>query len=105
MFKPFFTKKNEMLYKKIHKHIQYYKAVIIVKMQTRSQTRSQQSTNSALFQVDIDFDGASEAWKSNKKSTGNGCYKYVCQQITKYGTCCKRESLANSEFCKMHNKK
>jgi hypothetical protein len=74
-------------------------------MQTRSQTRSYQSTNSALFQVDIDFDGASEAWKSNKKSTGNGCYKYVCQKITNSGTCCKRESLANSEFCKMHNAK
>lgn len=74
-------------------------------MQTRSQTRNQESTNSALFQVDIDFDVASEAWKANKKSTGNGCYKYVCQKITKSGACCKRESLANSEFCKMHNAK
>jgi hypothetical protein len=94
-----------MLYTIINNYNPYYKTNTIVKMQTRSQTRSQQVLNSALFKVDIDFDGASEAWKSNKKSTGNGCYKYVCQKKTKSGTCCKRESLANSEFCKMHTKK
>ena len=25
-----------------------------------------------IFEVNIDFDGASEAWKENKKSSGNG---------------------------------
>ena len=75
------------------------------KMQTRSQTRTQASYSSALFQVDIDFDEASNAWKANKKSTGNGCYKYICSARTKAGKDCCRDSVAGSEFCKMHNKK
>ena len=29
-----------------------------------------------LYEVDIDFDEASEAWRSNKTSIGNGEYKY-----------------------------
>jgi hypothetical protein len=29
-----------------------------------------------LYDVDIDFDEASEAWRSNKISIGNGQYKY-----------------------------
>ena len=41
-------------------------------------TRSQQNyENEALYEVNIDFDGASEAWKSNKKYIGNGSYKYI----------------------------
>jgi len=39
-------------------------------MLTRSQTKQQLFT--------IDFDEASNAWNANKKSTGNGCYKYLC---------------------------
>ena len=34
-----------------------------------------------LLKVDIDFDEASRLWKSNKKSTGNGWYKYICINI------------------------
>jgi hypothetical protein len=29
-----------------------------------------------LYDVDINFDEASEAWRSNKTSIGNGEYKY-----------------------------
>jgi len=29
-----------------------------------------------LYEVDIDFDEASEAWRANKTSIGNGQYKY-----------------------------
>lgn len=43
-------------------------------MQTRSQTNYEKN---ALYEVDIDFDEASKLWKSNKKSIGNGCYKYI----------------------------
>jgi len=47
-------------------------------MQTRSETRSQTNyEKNALYEVDIDFDEASKLWKSNKKSIGNGCYKYI----------------------------
>ena len=28
------------------------------------------------FTVDIDFDSASNEWRKNKRSTGNGCYSY-----------------------------
>ncbi len=53
----------------------------------------------------IDFDEASEAWKANKKYVGNGSYKYICCQITKSGNCCKRESVIQTDYCKMHTKK
>jgi hypothetical protein len=52
--------------------------------------------------VDIDFDAASTAWKLNKKSTGNGCYKYVCVKVKKNGHQCKNDSLKNCEYCKFH---
>lgn len=57
-----------------------------------------------LQKVDIDFDDASREWKSNKKSLGNGCYKYVCTKITKTGKQCKNDSIRNCEYCRFHNK-
>jgi hypothetical protein len=30
-----------------------------------------------LYEVNIDFDEASREWKKNKKSIGNGEYKYI----------------------------
>lgn len=72
-------------------------------MNTRSQTRN---NNNSLYEVDIDFDGASEAWRANKKPVGNGTFKYICCGITKTGNKCVREPLQNSEYCKTHiNKK
>ena len=29
------------------------------------------------YSVDIDFDEAATSWRANKRSTGNGCFKYV----------------------------
>ena len=40
-------------------------------MNTRSQPKLQ------LYEVNIDFDEASEAWRANKKYIGNGTYKYI----------------------------
>ena len=57
-----------------------------------------------FLKVDIDFDEASKAWKSNKKSIGNGCYKYICTKITKTGKQCKNDSLRNCDYCRLHNK-
>jgi len=66
-------------------------------------TRSQAKYDSkAIYSVDIDFDEASDAWRSNKKSIGNGQYKYMCLAITKSGINCKRESIAGFNFCSMH---
>jgi len=53
--------------------------------------------------VEVDFDEASTAWKLNKKSIGNGCYKYVCVKVKKTGHQCKNDSLKNCEFCKFHS--
>ena len=72
-------------------------------MNTRSQTKY---NNSALYEVNIDFDEASAAWRSNKKPVGDGTFKYICCGITKTGNKCVREPLQNSEYCKTHiNKK
>jgi hypothetical protein len=80
-------------------------------MQTRSQTQQSlekivpKSCQHPLFgKVDIDFDDASKCWKLNKKSIGNGCYKYICTKIIKTGKQCKNDSLRNCEWCRFHNK-
>jgi len=57
-----------------------------------------------VYDVNIDFDEASAAWRANKKSSGNGCYKYICCQKTITGKHCNRKCLANIDYCKLHNK-
>lgn len=53
---------------------------IFTTIRTRSQTRAIDMYNSIkqknAYSVDIDFDGASRAWRKNKVSIGNGCYEY-----------------------------
>uniref|UniRef100_A0A6C0EPV9 Uncharacterized protein n=1 Tax=viral metagenome TaxID=1070528 RepID=A0A6C0EPV9_9ZZZZ len=70
-------------------------------MKTRSQTNYE---NTSIYKVDIDFDEASELWKANKKSIGNGSYKYVCSVLTKKGNKCNRQCLPGLEFCRYHKK-
>ena len=62
-------------------------------MLTRSRT---------MYEVNIDFDEASVSWKSNKKTIGNGQYKYICIQYTKTGKPCNRSPLHGCDYCKMH---
>lgn len=69
------------------------------KMKTRSQTRLQ------TYTVDIDFDGASEAWKANKIPKGNGTYAYRCSATKKDGTPCCQMVSGTSDYCKRHTKK
>ena len=72
-------------------------------MQTRSQTQQPLQYFAPLYQkVDIDFDDSSRAWKSNKKSLGNGCYKYICIKITKTGKQCKNESMEEIDDLSVH---
>ena len=71
-------------------------------MLTRSQTKT---LSKALYEVDIDFDGASEAWKSNKKSIGNGSYKYICCVIKANGDKCGIKCMTNEHCCRRHYKK
>lgn len=70
-------------------------------MKTRSQTKYE---NIALYEVNIDFDEASEAWKANKKSIGNGSYKYVCAKRGKNNNCCISKCLPGEDYCRVHLK-
>ena len=84
-------------------------------MNTRSQTKKLQETittnneakreereNIVLYMVEIDFVESMNAWRKNKKSIGNGSYKYICCRETKSGTTCKRESIKGHNYCKTH---
>ena len=71
-------------------------------MKTRSQTRL---LNESTYMVEIDFDGASEAWKANKISKGNGTYGYRCMSMKKDGCLCSQMVSGRSDFCKRHSKK
>lgn len=81
-------------------------------MKTRSQTKVSElqekeiKKNSAvLYEVIIDFDEASDAWKKNKKSIGNGQYKYICPHEKNVDTSCGKVCYKGSGFCWAHRNK
>ena len=65
-------------------------------MKTRSQIIK------PLFEVNIDFDEASQYWNANKKRTGEGSYKYVCGKPLKNGNFCKRNIKNDKYTCSIH---
>ena len=74
-------------------------------MKTRSQTNHEKvNEKKQLYEVNIDFDAASEAWRSNKKSVGNGCYKYICP-VEKNGIKCGKTCYKQLEYCWKHRNK
>ena len=81
------------------------------RMQTRSQTKSETTSQKIyepmipLYEVNIDFDGASEAWKFNKKYIGNGNYKYICCSMKANGEKCGIKCMLNENCCRRHYKK
>jgi hypothetical protein len=78
-------------------------------MNTRTQSKKIKENlinqTTTLYTVEINFDEAINSWRANKKSIGNGHYKYICLQKTKTGNQCKRESLKFCDHCKMHQPK
>lgn len=70
-------------------------------MQTRSQTKANKSME---YEVNIDFDYASSCWRQNKKSIGNGSYKYICTVINKLGEPCGKNCYKQSDCCWAHRK-
>jgi hypothetical protein len=70
-------------------------------MKTRSQTRYE---NSALYEVNIDFNTASEEWKANKRPIGNGSYRYVCCRRGKNNNMCISKCLPGEDYCRVHLK-
>ena len=70
-------------------------------MQTRSQTKYEKSS---LYEVNIDFDKASVAWKANKMSIGNGSYRYICCKRGKNNNICISKCLPGEDYCRVHLK-
>ena len=67
------------------------------------QTYVTEYNNPGIYEVNIDFDEASEAWNSNKIRTSNGEYKYVCgEHNTHTGKYCKRKLYGTSNKCRSH---
>lgn len=55
------------------------------------------------YEVDINFDEASRAWKMNKKSIGFGSYKYTgCIYKFKNGHMCGKETVHDTNYCLAH---
>ena len=67
-------------------------------MKTRSQARQEKQQ---LYEVNIDFDAASAEWRANKKSIGNGQYKYICTS-NKNGTICGKSCYKDLSYCWQH---
>jgi hypothetical protein len=65
---------------------------------TRSETNYE---NAAIYEVNIDFDAASQAWKYNKKLIGNGSYRYLCCKIKKT---CNLTCVPGENYCNWHLK-
>ena len=55
------------------------------------------------LEINIDFDGASKAWNSNKRRVGQG-YVYICGAILKNGSKCQRKPKIDCEHCYQHQK-
>ena len=70
-------------------------------MKTRSQTKKLEKME---YEVNINFDEASECWKSNKKSIGNGSYRYVCCKRGKNNNLCIKKCLPGEDYCSVHYK-
>ena len=72
-------------------------------MNTRSQIRNKVSNEMVQYEVNIDFDEAISAWRSNKKSMGNGQYKYICV-AEKDGIKCGKVCYKELSYCWNHKK-
>lgn len=70
-------------------------------MQTRSQSKANQIIE---YEVNIDFDDASSCWHQNKKSIGNGSYKYICTILKKDQTMCGNICYKQLSCCWVHRK-
>ncbi len=80
-------------------------------MFTRSKSVKQKQLTNQLnkdipkntLEVNIDFDDAINAWRSNKKSLGNGHYKYICQVITiSKNKICENSCYKGTNTCWIH---
>jgi hypothetical protein len=74
-------------------------------MQTRSQTKSlQEQKGQPIYEVNIDFDDASECWRANKCHICNGQYKYICDIEIAKGKLCGNLCSKKLSTCWNHRK-
>jgi hypothetical protein len=80
-------------------------------MLTRSKKENQkqltnqecEDTPKNTLEVNIDFDEAIKEWRSNKKSIGNGHYKYICKVITVgKNKICEKSCYKGTNTCWIH---
>jgi hypothetical protein len=78
------------------------KAIQTKALQTKAiQTKALQNI---VYDVNIDFEEASASWRQNKKSIGNGSYKYICTVLKKDQTMCNNSCYKLLSCCWAHRK-
>jgi hypothetical protein len=71
--------------------------------QTQLTNRNNEEIPKNKLEVNIDFDEAIKEWRSNKKSIGNGHYKYICQVITVgKKNICEKSCYKGTNTCWIH---
>jgi len=76
-------------------------------MQTRSKTKLTNQgllVKKSILEVNIDFNDAIIEWNKNKKSIGNGHYKYICTNKSQTGVCGKA-CYKDKDKCWIHRNK
>ena len=73
-------------------------------MKTRSTTNKSQTNQKT---VDIDFDDSIAEWNKNKRSMGNGHYKYICTVVTNKSETglCAKVCYKDKDKCWIHRNK
>ena len=70
-------------------------------------TRLQEKKRRAILEMSRleimkQFDESSEMWKKNKRSIGNGCYRYICGHICKTEKPCQNRPSKDTIHCHLH---
>lgn len=58
-----------------------------------------------MIKCEIDFDEASEIWRNNKQTIGNGTFKYICGHKRNDGGKCRNPPYKQHTKCHLHFKK
>jgi hypothetical protein len=62
------------------------------------------SDEKVMYEYTINFDESIAAWNRNKKSMGNGYYKYICVHKKTDDSICGKVCYKELEFCWSHRK-
>jgi hypothetical protein len=71
---------------------------------TTNNTNNNNNNIKPIYDIIIDFEDASKQWRANKKSIGNGSFKYICTKLGKNNNHCVCRCLPGEDFCKTHYK-